>query len=59
MNTLLKALLGTLIVVVAIIGIPVLIGLLGFMWPVLLVIGLIIFIPVAVGVFIGKHDRED
>jgi len=59
MNTLLKALLGTLIVVVAIIGIPVLIGLLGFMWPVLLVIGLIIFIPVAVGVIIGKNSKED
>lgn len=59
MDTLVKALIGTLLVIVALIGIPILVGLLGFIWPVVLVIALIIFIPIAVGIVIGKNTKED
>lgn len=57
MDTLWKALLGTFLVIIAIIGIPILIGLIGVIWPVILIVGLIIFVPVAVGIVIGKHDK--
>lgn len=59
MDTLWKALLGTLLIIVAIIGLPILVGLIGLLWPVVLVIGLIIFIPVAIGIIIGKKSGED
>lgn len=59
MDTLIKALIGTFLLIVAIIGLPILIGLLGVLWPVVLVIALLIFIPVAVGIFIGKGSKED
>ncbi|MBO7450402.1 MAG: hypothetical protein J6U54_08530 [Clostridiales bacterium] len=59
MNTLLKALLWTIVLIVAIIGIPILIGLIGVMWPVLLIIALIVFIPLAIGIAVGKNDKGD
>ena len=59
MDTLWKALLGTLLIIVAIIGLPILVGLIGLLWPVVLVIGLIIFIPIAIGIIIGKKSGED
>ena len=59
MSTLLKALLWTFVLIVAIIGLPILIGLVGVMWPVLLVIALIIFIPLAIGIIVGKNDGKE
>lgn len=59
MDTLWKALLGTLLIIVAIIGLPILVGLIGLLWPVVLVIGLIIFIPITIGIIIGKKSGED
>ena len=58
MNTLIKALIGTFIVIIGLIGLPILIGLLGVMWPIILVIAGIIFIPVAVGIFIGRKSDD-
>lgn len=58
MDTLLKALLWTCLLVVLMVGVPILIGLLGVMWPVLLVIALIIFIPLAIGIIVGKNDKK-
>lgn len=61
MDTLLKALLWTLVLVVLVIGLPILVLLIGIAWPVLLVIALMIFIPIAFGILIGKKskDKED
>lgn len=57
MTTLLKALLWTCLVVILIIGLPILIVLLGVAWPVLLVIAIAIFIPIAIGILIGKNSK--
>ena len=59
MNTLVKALIGTVILIVALIGLPILVGLVGVLWPVLLIIAVLIFIPIAVGIVIGKNSKED
>lgn len=59
MDTLLKALLWTIVLIVAIIGIPILIGLIGVIWPVLLIIAVIVFIPLAIGIVVGKNDKGD
>lgn len=59
MDTLVKALIGTLLLIVTIIGIPILVGLIGVLWPIVLVIGLLIFIPIAIGIIIGKNSKED
>lgn len=58
MDTLLKALLWTIALIILIIGLPILIGLLGVMWPILLVVALIIFIPLAIGIIVGKNDKK-
>ena len=57
METLLKALLWTCIVVILVIGLPFLVLLVGVAWPVLLVIALFIFIPIAIGILIGKNSK--
>ena len=57
METLLKALLWTCLVVVLIIGLPVLVVLIGVAWPVLLIVALLIFIPIAIGIVIGKNSK--
>lgn len=58
MDTLLKALLWTIALIILIIGLPILIGLLGVMWPILLVVALIIFIPLAIGIIVGKNNKK-
>lgn len=57
METLLKALLWTCIVVILVIGLPFLVLLVGVAWPVLLVIALFIFIPIAIGIIVGKNSK--
>jgi hypothetical protein len=59
MSTLLKALLWTCLLIILLIGVPVLVGLIGVMWPVLLIVALIIFIPLAIGIIVGKSDKRD
>lgn len=59
MDTLVKALVGTFLLIVLIIGLPILAGLIGVMWPIVLVVGLLIFIPVAIGIVIGKSSKGD
>ncbi len=58
MSTLVKALLATMAIIVALIGLPILVGLLGILWPLIL----IIFVLVAIGIIIGKasgNKKED
>lgn len=57
METLLKALLWTCIVVILAIGLPFLVLLVGVAWPVLLVIALFIFIPIVIGIIVGKNSK--
>lgn len=63
MDKLWKALIATVLLIILLIGLPVLIGLIGVLWPVLLIIAAFVFIPVLVGVGIGsngsKKDKED
>lgn len=58
MDTLIKALLVTFIIIVAIIGTPILVALVGFAWPVILFIAAIIFIPIAIGIVVGKNTKD-
>lgn len=58
MSTLMKVLLATIILIVALIGLPILIGLIGVLWPVLLILGLIIFGLILIGTFIGSNKNE-
>ena len=58
MNTLAKVLVVTLLILVGMIGLPILIGLVGVLWPVLLVIGVIIFALIFVGTLIGGNKKE-
>lgn len=57
MDTLLKALLWTCLLVVLIIGLPILVLIIGVAWPVLLTIAILIFVPIAFGILIGKNSK--
>ncbi len=59
MSTLGKALFWTIVLIIALIGLPILVGLIGVMWPILLFVAVIIFIPVAIGIIVGKNSKED
>lgn len=57
MNTLVKVLVATLVVLVGLIGLPIIIGLVGLLWPVLLVFGVIIFASILIGALLcGKKE---
>ena len=58
MDTLLKALLVTFIFLVLLIGLPLIVVLVGVAWPVLLVIAVLIFIPIVLGILIGKSSKR-
>lgn len=59
MDTLLKALLWTFIIVVLIIGLPFLVVLVGVAWPVVLIMAAIIFAFIAIGILIGKASNNN
>lgn len=58
MNTLVKVLVATLAVLVGLIGLPILIGLVGVLWPVLLVLGVIIFALILIGALLGGKKED-
>lgn len=58
MSTLMKVLLATIILIVALIGLPILVVLVGALWPVFLILGLIIFGLILIGTFIGSNKNE-
>ena len=59
MNTLWKALLATFLIIILAIGLPILIALVGVIWPIILIVGLLIFVPVAVGIVVGKNTKDE
>lgn len=59
MNTLLKALLISFLIIVLIIALPILVTIVGLAWPVILGLMLIIFIPAIVGIMIGKNSKDE
>lgn len=58
MNTLVKVLVATLVVLVGLIGLPIIIGLVGLLWPVLLVLGVIIFALILIGALLGGKKED-
>ena len=57
MSTLMKILLATIILIVILIGLPILIVLVGALWPIFLVLGVIIFGSILVGTFISNKNE--
>lgn len=58
MNTLVKVLVATLVVLVGLIGLPIIVGLVGILWPVLLVLGVIIFALILIGALLGGKKED-
>ncbi len=58
MNTLVKVLVATLAVLVGLIGLPIIVGLVGILWPVLLVLGVIIFALILIGALLGGKKED-
>lgn len=58
MNTLVKVLVATLVILVGLIGLPIIVGLVGILWPVLLVLGVIIFALILIGALLGGKKED-
>ena len=58
MNTLVKVLVATLIVIIALIGLPILVGLIGLLWPALLILAIIIFGLIFIGTLLKSDNKE-